>query len=307
MPIIFKQVAFCAIMVLIAQATFSQNETSIRGVQFYESLEVVKQKIGNQVLSHSVLSLEEPNFPLAENSETHLLCTNLETDKGTLAQVVFTFADDKLHYVEARGNAINTLIESRKDTAQTYMEYKVLFKERIFGNTEKDIVWLLTKEAVHPNLFTWENPYLTAGGPVEMDHEASAKIPEFIEMGASIDTLQPLFEANSTMVQEQKLDGSDPNAQLQLNCFGVYYAGFPRKIEARFGDGKLNVVWILTGKGEEERLRKKLVTVYGKPVFVNEAWEIFEGWTIGLRKDKPEILLLTPELGQLYKKEYFKQ
>lgn len=108
-------------------------------------------------------------------------------------------------------------------------------------------------------------------------------------------------------VHEMELDGSDPNAQLQLNCFGIEYAGFPRKIEARFGDGKLNMVWILTGKGEENRIREKLKTEYGEPVFVNDTWEIFDGWTVGLRKDKPELLLLTKELGQFYKKEYFKQ
>jgi len=53
------------------------------------------------------------------------------------------------------------------------------------------------------------------------------------------------------------LDDSDPNAQFQIDCFGVEYAGFPRKIEARFGDDRLNTVWILTGSGEEDRLRKK--------------------------------------------------
>ena len=44
-----------------------------------------------------------------------------------------------------------------------------------------------------------------------------------------------------------------------------------------------------------------------KPIFVNDAWEIFDNWKIGLRKDKPEVLVLTQELGLFYKKEYFKQ
>ncbi|TAI49075.1 hypothetical protein [Flagellimonas allohymeniacidonis] len=303
----FKKATLCAVSILMAHGAFAQNQTPISEVNFYESVETVKAKIGNHVLSHSVLSLDQPTFPLAKDSEIHLLCTNLKTEQGILAQVVFTFADDQLQYIEARGNAVSTLIEARKDTAQTFMGYKVLFKERIFGNMEKDIVWILTEEAMHPNLFTWENPYLTKGGAVEMEHSVSAEIPDFIEMGADLETLRPLFEANSSFVHEQKLDGSDPNAQLQLNCFGVDYAGFPRKIEARFGDGKLNVVWILTGKGEEDRLRKKLVAQYGEPIFVNDAWEMFENWTIGLRKDKPEVLLLTPELGQFYKTEYFKQ
>ena len=102
-------------------------------------------------------------------------------------------------------------------------------------------------------------------------------------------------------------DGSDPFAQLQIDCFGIEYAGFPRKFEARFGDNKLNVLWILTGKGEEDRIRQELIKHYGKPIFINDDWEIFNDWQIGLRKDKPEVLVMTKEIGMFYKKDYFKQ
>lgn len=37
-----------------------------------------------------------------------------------------------------------------------------------------------------------------------------------------------------------------PTTQDQVNCFGYYYAGFPRTIEAVFGDGTLELAWILT-------------------------------------------------------------
>lgn len=293
--------------IVIPFSVNAQAKTVFNDVHFYESLAAVKEKISQDVLSHTVVEIDEPSFPLAQKSESHLLCTNIRTKNGTIAQVVFTFADDRLHYIEARGNAVNTLIAQRKDTADTYLDYKVYFKDGVFANMEKDIVWVLTKEAIHPNLFVWENPYLSKGEVVDLAYLRSGKIPEFIEMGGDLENLRPKLEANSLFVHEQELDGSDPNAQLQLNCFGVEYAGFPRKVEARFGDGKLNTVWILTGKGEEDRIRKKLVAHYGQPIFVNDAWEIFNNWTIGLRKDKPEVLLLTKELGQYYKTEYFKQ
>ena len=85
------------------------------------------------------------------------------------------------------------------------------------------------------------------------------------------------------------------------------YLGFPRKAEARFGDNKLNVVWILTAKGEEDRIRKALTAQYGDPIFVNENWEIFDNWQVGLRKDKPEVLLIKKQIGLEYKKSFFKQ
>lgn len=167
-------------------------------------------------------------------------------------------------------------------------------------------MWILNDEAMHVNLFSWENPYLN-DNPVTADVNPSGKAPEFIKMGGSLEELKPLIEANSKFNHRQELDGSDPNAQFQIDAFGVDYLGFPRKIEARFGDNNLNVVWILTGKGEEDRIRKALTNHYGQPVFQNEDWEIYDNWQLGLRKDKPEILLLTQEIGLQYKKEYFKQ
>ncbi len=290
-----------------ATSLYAQTEQLFNGVSFHESLASAKEKISPNVLSHFVLTLDEPQFPLAKNTESHLLCTNLKTPRGTLAQVVFTFADDQLHYIEAHGNAINVFFSDKRDSIQDFMGYKVVIKDRLFGQPEKDVIWLLTEEAVHPNLFTWKNPYLTEGGPTSVSYDTKGEIPDFIEMGGALDDLRPILQTHSDFVVERELDGSDPNAQLQLDCFGIEYAGFQRKVEARFGNGKLNTLWILTGKGEEDRIRTKLVARYGKPLFVNEDWEIYDNWTVGLRKDKPEVLVLTSELGQFYKKEFFKQ
>ena len=126
-------------------------------------------------------------------------------------------------------------------------------------------------------------------------------------MGATFEDLQASLEANSTFTFKQDLDGSDPNAQYQINIFGVNYLGFPRKAEARFGDDKLNVVWILLGKAEEDRVRQALIKQYGRPIFTDDIWEVYNKWQVAQRKDKPEILLMEQEIGLDYKKSYFKQ
>ncbi|MFT6334115.1 MAG: hypothetical protein ACJATI_000847 [Halioglobus sp.] len=126
-------------------------------------------------------------------------------------------------------------------------------------------------------------------------------------MGPSFDELMPLLEANSNFTSTEKLDGTDPNAQFQINCFGFDYLGSSRTFEARFGINILDVVWILTGKGEEDRIRKALTNQYGEPIFVNEEWEVFNNWQVGLRKDKPEVLLIEKKIGLEYKTSYFKQ
>lgn len=284
-----------------------QSEAIFNDIFLNESLAEVTKKVKSISEQTKLISIEAPSFPLAEKKEDHLICLNVKTNKGIVEKVVFTFADDKLVYIEARGNVYNVLGGEREEKAVNYLGYEIYIKERLFLKKEQDIAWVLNQEAMHVNLFTWNNPYLIEEGDVSKNLKSSKRIPSFFKMGTSLDEIKPLLEFNSNFTNTQKLDGSDPKAQLQINCFGISYLGFPRKAEARFGDNKLNVVWILTAKGEENRIRKALINQYGEPIFVNEKWEIFNDWQVGLRKDKPEILLVTQEIGLEYKSTFFKK
>lgn len=296
---------FIITILLLPLTTFSQAETIFNGVTLENTSKEVIQKMSSISATVNIVTPRVVRFPLAKNTESHLICTNISIENKTIEKAIFTFADDKLSHIEARGNAVKIFESKQKDTARTYLDYKVYIKNKLFLNEKKDVAWILNEEGMHLNLFTWENPYFKSSYKPNL--EVSGKIPDFITMGANINTLKPILEANSAFTNTEELDGTDPNAQVQINCFGVNYFGFPRKIEARFGDNKLNTVWILTAKGEEDRIRQELIKHYGKPIFVNDTWEIFDNWKIGLRKDKPEILLLTQELGLFYKKEFFKQ
>lgn len=294
----------CLIFPLILTA---QVESIFNGIQLDQSFKAVREKLTDIVESSNIVSIDKPTFPLAVDKEEHLVCSQVNTDNGIISNVVFTFADDKLKYIEARGNAIKVLTYKLKDTARTYLNYDVYVAEKLFLKKEEDAAWIMTQEAMHTNLFAWENPYLNSESDDETNPKFSNEIPKFITMGASLDELKPVLEANSDFTSTEELDGTDPNAQFQINCFGVDYLGFPRKIEARFGNNILNVVWILTGKGEENRIRAALVAEYGDPIFVTEEWEIFNNWQVGLRKDKPEVLLMEKNIGLEYKTSYFKQ
>jgi len=295
----------CIIFLITPIIFFAQTESIFNGIQLNESLDMVTKKLSEISKTTNTIVVENPSFPLAKTKEDHLICSQINTDNGIVSKAVFTFADDKLKYIEARGNVQQVFVSKRVDTARVYMDYDVYFKQGLFLNKNKDMAWILSKEAIHTNLFTWENPYLNSSKKDEINH--STQIPTFLKMGATMDEMKPLLEVNSVFTNTEKLDGSDPNAQIQINGFGVNYFGFPRKVEARFGDNKLNVVWILTGKGEEDRIRKALINQYGKPIFSNDDWEIFNNWQVGLRKDKPEVLLMEPKIGLDYKTSYFKQ
>jgi len=285
----------------------AQAEQLFNDISLGAPLSIVADKLDKIAESSKIITLDTPSYPLAKNKEVHLVCTNIKTRNGQIANAVFTFADDELTYIASKGNAIATFTSKRTDTAATYLDYSIYSKDKLFLNKSKDMAWIMNDEAMHVNLFAWENPFLDPAYIREQPNDLNTIIPEFLKMGASMEEIKPLIEANSKFISIEDLDGNDPNAQVQINGFGVPYLGFPRKIEARFGDNKLNVVWILSGKGEEDRIRKALINQFGQPVYTNDEWEIYNDWQVGLRKDKPEVLLMEKQIGLAYKTSYFGQ
>lgn len=294
------------IFLFISFISQAQVSTIFNGVKFDESLLDVQKKLSEISNDVRLIKIATPSFPLSKNKEEHLIASMVNLKNGIIDKVVFTFADDKLCYIQAKGNVIKALTSNIKSEVKTYLDYQIYTSDLLFINKKKDVAWLLTPESAHPNLFTWDNPYLSSNNSIEIKYNPAVKIPNFIKMGGSIDFLIPLLKNNSALINVEKLVETDSITKTQVNCFGIEYAGFPRKFEARFENNKLNMVWILTGKGEENRMREKLTEEYGKALFINDSWEVFNNWTVLLRKDKPEILLLTKELGLMYKKQYSK-
>ena len=305
--IILKCLGSLLFVLGILQTSVAQTRDIFHGIELMESLNTAKTKLEPYAQQIKLIEVEKPSFPLSRNREDHIVCLNFQSENGSIAEVVFTFADDQLVFVQAYGNAIAAITGKRKDSADAYIDYRAYWKDYIITKPSKDKVWILSQEAAHPNLFAWENPYLPSNGGELKIYESSGRIPEFLKMGGELANLRPQLEKASDFTHTIQLDGSDPYAQLQVDCFGIEYAGFPRKFEARFGNEKLNAVWILTAQGEEDRIRQKLIAEYGPAIYKDEAWEVFQDWQVMLRKDKPEVLLVTKELGDFYKKDYFKQ
>lgn len=301
-----KLVSFIFLFTVNVFCSNAQIASVFNNFKFGDSYEVVQAEITKISDSTKTIEISNPVFPLSKNNETHLLAYKIRVKTDTLNRAVFTFSDNRLCYIEVRGNVLKVMGTNRADSPQNFMNYQVFPKDLLFINKKEDAAWLLTAESTHPNLFTWNNPFLTNSNK-SIDYISSAKIPEFIKMEASYKSQLSKFKEASKMIQIDTLDGSDPNAQIQINAYGIEYAGFPRKFEARFGNDKLNMTWVLTAKGEENRIRDKLIKAYKKPIFINENWEFFNNWTVGLRKDKPEILFVTEKIGKQYKERLSKQ
>lgn len=294
---------FIILFFLINYVTsYAQTEKIFNGIRFNDSISTVIHYLKPITKSLKLMEVSPPSFPLAKYSEKHLIANKVVINNKTIDRIVFTFSDKKLSLVSAQGN-IKALQINKKEKPMKYIHFLVYLKDLLFLNLKEDKAWILTKKATHPNLFAWNNPYLNNVSKT-MVYNSSAKLPSFLSMGESYKKSLKALKKNSLFSKIDTLDGSDPNAQIQINSFAIEYAGFPRKFEARFGDNKLNVIWILTAKEEESRIRKQLIKAYGNPIFKNNNWEFFNNWTIGLRKDKPEVLFLTQELGLSYKKRF---
>lgn len=250
------------------------------------------------------ISITPPSFPLARSEERHLICDQYALNDQNIEQLALTFADDKLVLLQASGNAASAFLELAGNPSERYLHFTVSFADLLLADLQRDRVWIMSPEAAHPNLFQWQNPYALAKEGGWPNYRASAVVPNILEFGNTLESLQPLFQRDCQFVA---LDSSDvwllnkPDAQQQLNCFGYEFAGFPRKIEAIFGDGILEQAWILTAKGEEDRVRKALITAFGEPKQTDKHWDVFGDGRIMLRKDKPEVLMLSDKLVPMYR------
>ncbi|WP_339915839.1 hypothetical protein [Yeosuana marina] len=299
-----KDALYIAIFLLCPLLIFSQAENRLNDVQLGEATKTTFKKIKEISSSIELVSIKNPRFPLVITKEAHIICEGVKTSYGQLDKVIFTFADDQLVYLEAHGNTDAVFARKQSEAPRSYLEYDAYVSQSLIINKSKDIAWVMNREALKLNLFIWQNPLFNN----VKDHKNTAidhKLPEFLNMGETLEKIKPSLIANSDFTSSKDLDGSDPNADFQITCFGVDYLGFPRTVEARFGVNQLNAVWILTAKNEENRIRQALKSQFGAPVLVNEKWEVFDNWNVALRKDKPEILLLTEAVALEYKNNSF--
>jgi hypothetical protein len=273
----------------------------VPGVELGGSLAEVEPALRRQCASVEVDEVSPPVFPLARDRETHLLCRELETPRGSVARAVLLFGDEVLVAVEARGGAVRALADSE---SEGYLQFRYSEGGERWADEAGDAVWLLNGGARHLNLFTWSNPRLADDGPAP-SYRGSAEIPPILDFERTLDEQLPLFEKSCPQLDvgrdERIWLPTQPERQAQVNCFGYEYAGFPRKLEAVYGDGRLDVVWILTGQGEEDRVRQALTAAFGVAISVNENWEAFADGRVALRKDKPEVLMLSESAAPHYR------
>ena len=292
------------LLLFISGITQSQINQYFKDIQFGDSFLKAQKNISKLSKKIQVVDISNPSFPLSKDKEKHLIASKVKSKYGILKKVVFTFADDKLSFIQAKGNVIKSIGSKAKRDPHSFLNYQIYNSGLLYINPKTDIASFLTAKSLHLNLFTWTNPYLNSN--IETNYNSSVKIPSFIKMGSEPESLLAIIKDSSCLVDIKHLGEKNGIEKTQINVFGLEYAGFPRKFEVRFENNRLSKVWILTGKEEEYRIRKKLKQKFGKSIFENDNWIVFNNWMVLLRKDKPEVFLITKELGMKYKKIYTK-
>ncbi len=278
----------------------------VMGLEVGDSEAVAMEKLGDRCARVERREVLPPSHPSARSSEVHLICRDIAINERPVETLILTFGDDQLSMAFAEGGAAEVFGSMLSGELQTYLQFTGSFDELLLMDRADDRAWLLSPETAHANLFMWANPYAeTLEG---RDYRASAARPDLLAFGERLESLQAEFDAQCSFTwldQYRVWLLTEPDVQQQIDCFGFEYAGFPRKIEAVFGDGVLEQVWILTASPEEDRIREALIEAYGAPSFVDENWEVFDDGHVMLRKDKPEVLMLSERLASLYRARYF--
>jgi hypothetical protein len=277
---------------------------AFQGLAFGDSVLEATKKLDGQQAELRRVAVDPPVLPLARETQPHLIARDVHS--VGVAEVAFTFADDALVLVEVRGGGVEGLLPALEEEPLALGDHLGWIDAHVVAHVERDVVWLLSEEALHPHLYLWENPDLSTAAPRRSPFEPSARAPEFLEWGAELEDLFPRIRAGCTFAEREEYPPwlpTNPTVQVQVDAYGVPYAGFLRKIECVFGDGTLQLAWILTGAGEEARVREALVAAHGEPVFVSRTWEAFDGFRVALRKDKPEVLMIADELVASYERQ----
>lgn len=278
----------------IAQA----QETPIGGVEMGQTEAAATSNINAACDGVVRIEVMATRFPAASESEVHLRCTTLTLADGRAGgDAMFTFADDKLVLIHTRGQADN-LRPDTEPVAQ-FEDFDVYMPQQIIVNAKTGQSAVFGETSIVPLAFHWDNP-AWASDAVNATNADFFLPPEVVfgaslaEMTATLKDVCPLSIGRS--IDEVWL-ATKPAAQFQIDCYGYEIAGYPRKLEFVFGDETLQQMWVMFDQGDIPRLREFLTANYGDATSVDDQYEIFDEGRLALRKDIPEIRMVSDEIA----------
>lgn len=238
-----------------------------------------------------------PRLPTTITDEAFVRC---EMPDGVIG---LSYSDGSLVLTQLQGAGIIEALTADEQAAEAPVVYaglEIYPSAAMAVDPIADRAWLFSPAHLHAHLFLFEHPLLLDVRPASLELGSHQLLPPGVEIGVDLIAARTVLSSQCPLYEERQITPTtlpgDPHRQVQSNCFGLDVAGFPRKAEFIFGDGRLDLVWILTGAEEHARLQSRLTHLYGAQT---EELENYILWPSGLalRKDVPEIMIASPEVA----------
>tara|TARA_R110002073_G_scaffold304683_1_gene473443 strand:+ start:685 stop:1599 length:915 start_codon:yes stop_codon:yes gene_type:complete len=293
----------CLALLALPAAAMAQS-TPVAGLELGINEAAARPLIDAACGAVERVEVADTRLPAALTREVYLRCALLElADGAQVDAAVFTFADDALILLEARGHI--AALTPDGDPMISIEGFDVYERGMIVTRPGEDQAWLLTPAALQTFMMFWDNPVWTIAQPIAPD--AAYFLPPEIQFGAGFDERMSALESVCPVLRSQDIEeiwlDTEPVIQRQIDCMGYEIAGYPRRLEFVFGDGELEQMWILFGAGDIPRLREFLTATYGPAIHVDDVYEVFDDWRIALRKDNPEILMGSDRLAAIWARD----
>ena len=276
------------------------QEIPINGVEMGQSEATATSAINAACDRVARVEVMATRFPAASETEVHLRCTTLTlTDGRAGGDAMFTFADDKLVLIHTRGQADN-LRPDAEPVAQ-FEDFDIYMPQQIIVNAKTGQSAVFGEFPVVPLAFHWDNPAWTSDAVSTTNAEYF--LPPEVVFGASLAEMTATLNDVCALAIGRAMDevwlATKPAVQFQIDCIGYEIAGYPRKLEFVFGDETLQQMWLMFDTGDIPRLREFLTANYGDAISVDDQYEIFDEGRLALRKDIPEIRMVSDEIAEL--------
>tara|TARA_R110002096_G_scaffold29497_12_gene88777 strand:+ start:17098 stop:17982 length:885 start_codon:yes stop_codon:yes gene_type:complete len=286
---------------LVALGIARAQEIPIEGLEMGQSEGVATAAIDAACGGVARIEVAPTQFPAASESEVHLRCAALTLADGRAGGgAIFTFADDKLVLIHTRGQADNLRPEA--EPVAQFEDFDVYMPHRIIVNPETGQSAVFGEFPIVPLAFHWDNPAWTSDTISPTNTEFF--LPPEIVFGNSLAEMTEILNEACALAVGRSVDkiwlATAPAAQFQIDCYGYEIAGYPRKLEFVFGDETLQQVWLMFDTGDIPRLREFLTVNYGDPISVDDQYEIFDEGHLALRKDIPEIRMVSDEIAEIF-------
>ena len=292
---------------LASLASFSlaaAQDIPVAGVTFGQAEAEASAHIRNACQAVTRIDVADTRFPAASDTEVHLRCSDLTLANGASGgDAIFTFADDQLMLVDARGEANN--FRPGPDPAFQIEGFDIYMPDQLVVHTAANRVSLFATFPGAPLALHWDNPAWTQDA-ITAPSGPFFLAPEIV-FGTDRSAMTEILEESCELALGRPIEtvwlATAPAEQFQIDCYGYEMAGYPRKFEFIFGDDTLQQVWLMFDTGDIPRIRAFLTAEYGAPIHVDEQYEIFDDYRLALRKDIPEIRYVSDEIAAIWAAE----